>query len=44
MKRGQEADMKCPKCNGLMVKERFADENAAFHEWKCVNCGYRKPA
>jgi DNA-directed RNA polymerase subunit M/transcription elongation factor TFIIS len=36
--------MKCPKCSGLMVQERFADDNAAFYEWKCVNCGYRRSA
>jgi DNA-directed RNA polymerase subunit M/transcription elongation factor TFIIS len=36
-------DMKCPKCKGLMVQERFADDNAAFYEWKCVNCGHRRP-
>jgi hypothetical protein len=35
--------MKCPKCKGLMVQERFADDNAAFYEWKCVNCGHRRP-
>ena len=31
--------MKCPKCNGLMFIERFADYFLTFHAWKCVNCG-----
>ena len=31
--------MKCPKCSGMMIVERFADYFLTFHAWKCVNCG-----
>ena len=31
--------MKCPKCNGMMFVERFADYFLTFHAWKCINCG-----
>ena len=31
--------MKCPKCSGLMMRERFADFFLIFYAWKCVNCG-----
>ena len=31
--------MKCPKCEGLMFVERFADYFLTFHAWKCINCG-----
>jgi transposase-like protein len=31
--------MKCPKCEGLMYVERFADYFMTFQAWKCINCG-----
>ena len=31
--------MDCPKCNGLMMLERFSDFFLIFYAWKCVNCG-----
>lgn len=35
--------MKCPKCDNLMVPERFADYEQSgemsFTGWRCVSCG-----
>ena len=32
--------MKCPKCKGLMVLEKFTDESSySFIGWRCVPCG-----
>ena len=36
--------MTCPRCNGLMVRERYDDLElgSAGHEisgWRCLNCG-----
>ena len=31
--------MECPKCNGLMMMERFSDFFLIFYAWKCINCG-----
>jgi hypothetical protein len=31
--------VECPKCQGLMVRERFSDSAVSFDAWKCVNCG-----
>lgn len=31
--------MQCPRCQGLMVFERFSDFFVSFHAWKCINCG-----
>jgi ssDNA-binding Zn-finger/Zn-ribbon topoisomerase 1 len=31
--------MKCTKCGGFMVSQRFADYFITFYGWKCVNCG-----
>ena len=31
--------MDCPKCQGLMMLERFSDFFLAFYAWKCINCG-----
>lgn len=31
--------MECPKCNGLMMSERFSDFFLIFYAWKCINCG-----
>ncbi len=31
--------MHCPKCEGLMMLERFSDFFLVFYAWKCINCG-----
>ena len=31
--------MDCPKCQGLMMLERFSDFFLVFYAWKCLNCG-----
>ncbi|MCC7201316.1 MAG: hypothetical protein IT393_01450 [Nitrospirae bacterium] len=35
--------MKCPKCNGLMIYEKFLDmgesSNYFFYGWRCIACG-----
>jgi PHP family Zn ribbon phosphoesterase len=31
--------MKCPKCTGIMMLERFSDFFLVFYAWKCINCG-----
>jgi len=31
--------MRCEKCKGLMVRERFADYFLIIYAWKCINCG-----
>lgn len=32
--------MKCFKCNGVMVREKFYDiDGDCFNGWRCVNCG-----
>lgn len=35
--------MKCPKCNGLMIYEKFMDMEESssffFYGWRCVSCG-----
>lgn len=31
--------MECPKCQGMMMLERFSDFFFAFYAWKCLNCG-----
>lgn len=31
--------MRCSKCGGLMVSERFSDFFLNFYAWKCLNCG-----
>lgn len=36
-KRGME--MKCPRCNGLMIYERYQDMLEVFYAWRCVICG-----
>jgi hypothetical protein len=35
----EELIMGCPKCNGLMILERFSDFFLVFYAWKCFNCG-----
>jgi uncharacterized Zn finger protein len=36
---GNEKRMKCPRCNGAMVLERFQDMLTLFYSWRCLNCG-----
>jgi DNA-directed RNA polymerase subunit M/transcription elongation factor TFIIS len=31
--------MKCPKCDGLMLKQAFFNHFINFEGWKCLNCG-----
>ncbi len=31
--------MQCPKCKGLMYRERMTDFFIIFHAYKCINCG-----
>ncbi len=31
--------MNCPKCNGLMLFERFVDGTEHFFGWRCLLCG-----
>ncbi|MBI5375482.1 MAG: hypothetical protein HZA77_08610 [Candidatus Schekmanbacteria bacterium] len=31
--------MRCPKCSGIMVLQRFFDRYYSFEGWRCVNCG-----
>lgn len=35
--------MKCPKCEGLMIYEKFMDmeesSNFYFYGWRCLSCG-----
>ena len=37
--------MKCPRCGGLMVREKFEDlgalgaRNYEYAGWRCINCG-----
>ena len=37
----QSADrpIRCPRCNGVMVYERFQDMLDLFYAWRCLNCG-----
>ncbi len=31
--------MDCPRCRGLLVRERYSDFFLSFHMWRCFNCG-----
>ncbi len=31
--------VRCPRCNGVMVYERFQDMLDLFYAWRCLNCG-----
>jgi len=31
--------IRCPRCNGVMVYERFQDMLDLFYAWRCLNCG-----
>lgn len=37
--------MKCDRCEGLMLQDRFLDMEESFggmwlHAWRCLNCGH----
>lgn len=32
-------DIRCYRCNGAMVYERFQDMLDMFYAWRCLNCG-----
>ncbi len=34
-----EAAMKCHRCKGPMIYEKFYDESEEFFGWRCVVCG-----
>ena len=34
-----QSRMRCPRCNGAMVYERFQDMLEVFFAWRCLNCG-----
>lgn len=31
--------VRCPRCDGAMVFERFQDMLTLFYSWRCLNCG-----
>ena len=31
--------MKCQRCGGIMVPEKFHDGGGAFPGWRCIFCG-----
>jgi len=31
--------MRCPRCSGVMVIQKFFDMYYNFEGWRCVNCG-----
>jgi late competence protein required for DNA uptake (superfamily II DNA/RNA helicase) len=35
----EEAVMKCHRCNGSMVYEKFCSEEGEFFGWRCLVCG-----
>lgn len=35
----EEAIMKCHRCNGSMVREKFYSGEGEFLGWRCVVCG-----
>ncbi len=41
--KGRVIKMNCPKCNGLMMYEKFMDmaetSSFYFYGWRCVFCG-----
>jgi DNA-directed RNA polymerase subunit RPC12/RpoP len=34
-----EKRLRCPRCDGAMVFERFQDMLDLFYAWRCLNCG-----
>lgn len=39
MATGDNKRVRCPRCDGAMVFERFQDMLTLFYAWRCVNCG-----
>ena len=41
--KGMVIKMKCPKCDGLMIYEKFLDmaesSHYYFYGWVCITCG-----
>ncbi len=35
----EEAAMKCHRCKGPMICEKFYDGNEEFFGWRCIVCG-----
>ena len=35
----EEAIMKCHRCNGSMIYEKFYSEDGDFFGWRCIVCG-----
>jgi DNA-directed RNA polymerase subunit RPC12/RpoP len=35
----KDKKVRCPRCNGAMIFERFQDMLDLFYAWRCVNCG-----
>ena len=31
--------MKCPRCKGIMVYEKFLASFDRFYGWRCIQCG-----
>lgn len=31
--------MKCPRCHGSMVYDRFFNHCENYQAWRCINCG-----
>lgn len=36
---GNHQSMKCDRCGGSMIFERFQATMEIFYAWRCVNCG-----
>jgi hypothetical protein len=32
-------NVKCNRCSGVMMHERFFDSNEPFSSWRCLACG-----
>ena len=39
MKFNREVPMKCYRCNGIMVYEKFYGPQEYFCGWRCIFCG-----
>ena len=41
--KGMVIKMKCPKCDGFMIYEKFMDMGESssffFYGWRCISCG-----
>jgi hypothetical protein len=35
----EEAQMKCPRCKGVMSFEKFYGPHEYFFGWRCIYCG-----